>query len=137
MVTVLAAALVVLVLNVAWADEISDLKQKAENGDAEAQFELGMRYEFGDGVEKAPAKAEEWFQKAAEQEWTIAQSVEDTQKLAELGIAIDQYELGLCCMDGLGVERDLAKAKEWFKKAADQGCEDAKKALKKLEEAEK
>ena len=55
-VSVLVVPVVVLLVaallaGVTWAEEISDLKQKAESGDAAAQCELGVRYLTGEGVE--------------------------------------------------------------------------------------
>jgi TPR repeat protein len=32
-----------------------------------------------------------------------------------------QYALGNCYRDGIGTERDLLKAKEWYKRSAEQG----------------
>ena len=39
----------------------------AEQGDADSQFELGVRYANGDGVTQDYAKAAFWFEKAARQ----------------------------------------------------------------------
>ena len=39
----------------------------AERGHAEAQYQLGLLYEYGNGVEKDIARAVEYYQKAAEQ----------------------------------------------------------------------
>lgn len=42
--------------------------ETAEQGCADAQFTLGIMYEFGDdGVEKDVAKAISWYRKAADQ----------------------------------------------------------------------
>ena len=49
----------------AGADALSDLRDKADSGDAAAQCSLGAKYWNGDGVPKDPAKAREWFAKAA------------------------------------------------------------------------
>ena len=43
-----------------------------------------------------------------------------------------QYRLGACYEAGLGVKRDLAKAREFYKAAAGQGHEKAREALKKM-----
>ena len=43
-----------------------------------------------------------------------------------------QYNLGLCYEEGEGVDQDLNKAIMWYSKAAQQGYEDAKKALLRL-----
>ena len=47
--------------------EISDLRRKAEQGDAERQFNLGVLYKKGQGVPQNDATAREWFEKAAAQ----------------------------------------------------------------------
>ena len=43
-----------------------------------------------------------------------------------------QYNLRLCYEEGEGVDKDLNKAITWYSKAAQQGYEDAKKALLRL-----
>ena len=87
----------------------------AEQGYADAQFNLALCYDDGEGVEKDPAKAVEWYTKAAEQ-----------------GYAQAQCNLGVCYANGSGVKKDPAKAVEWFTKAAEQGHANAKKELEKL-----
>ena len=101
------------------SDSVLDIKQlqkAAEQGDAEAQNNLGRCYVKGDGVEKDEKEAVKWFRKAAEQ-----------------GNAVAQCKLGLCYHNGEGVKQDDAKAAEWLRKAADQGFELAKEYLEKLE----
>ena len=44
-----------------------ELKENAEKGDDEAQFQLGWCYYDGRGIEKNYEKAFEWFQKSADQ----------------------------------------------------------------------
>ncbi|WP_444216008.1 tetratricopeptide repeat protein [Dialister hominis] len=39
----------------------------AKQGLASAQYDLGLMYEFGRGVEQSDEKAREWYQKAADQ----------------------------------------------------------------------
>lgn len=46
---------------------MEELIKKAEEGDAEAQFQLGLAYYNGDGINKNYRKAYYWFQKAIEQ----------------------------------------------------------------------
>jgi len=41
--------------------------KKAEQGDAKAQYNLGMMYTKGDGMSKDAAEGVRWFMKAAEQ----------------------------------------------------------------------
>ena len=45
----------------------------AEQGNAEAQFNLGVMYDNGQGVKQDYFKAVEWYQKAAEQGHPLAQ----------------------------------------------------------------
>ena len=73
----LAAALLALGLNQAvWADDASDFRQTlqlAEQGVAEAQYNLGMMYYTGSGVHQDYAEALRWFRQAAEQGHAEAQ----------------------------------------------------------------
>lgn len=66
----LAAALIALGLNQAvWADDVSDFRenlQAAEQGNAAAQFNLGVMYETGRGVRQDLALAQELYGKACQ-----------------------------------------------------------------------
>ena len=44
-----------------------------------------------------------------------------------------QNSLGACYYNGEGVEQNYTEAVKWFRKAAEQGHEDAKKKLKELQ----
>ena len=90
-------------------------RKAAEQGHADAQFNLGCCYDNGSGIPKDPGKAVYWFRKAAKQ-----------------GHAGAQLLLGACYYNGFGVPKDPKQAVEWFRKAADQGFEPAKAALKEL-----
>jgi TPR repeat protein len=68
----------------------------AEEGDAQAQFKLALRYQQGDGVPQDLAMAAQWFVRAAEQYHAGAQD--------QLAIAY-QY--------GLGVSKDLVTGYMW------------------------
>ena len=87
-----------------FAANIDELKKAAEQGDAQAQFILGVCYAFGKGVEKNPTEAVKWYRKAAEQ-----------------GCAPAQFGLGNCYENGNGVEKNLNEAVKWYRKAAEQG----------------
>ena len=50
-----------------------DLQRRAEQGAAAAQVSLGMRYDFGLGVQEDDAKAVTWYSQAAEQGYAAAQ----------------------------------------------------------------
>ena len=48
-------------------ERFAKLQKDAEDGNAQAQFNLGLMYAKGKGVLKDTAKAVEWYQKAAAQ----------------------------------------------------------------------
>ena len=104
----LAAALLMLGLNqTVWADDASDFRQTlqlAEQGVAEAQYNLGVMYDNGQGVRQNYAEALRWYRKAAEQ-----------------GVAEAQYNLGVMYASGRGVRQNFHLSKEWFGKACDGG----------------
>jgi len=58
-----------------WAkkESVVELKDSAEQGFADAQYQLGKIYEYGEGVPQNYNKAAEWYKKAAEQEYSPAQ----------------------------------------------------------------
>ena len=45
----------------------AETKAKAEAGDADAQYNLGLMYVLGEGVEQDFKEAVKWYQKAADQ----------------------------------------------------------------------
>lgn len=117
-----------------------DLQSWADRGDADAQFELGLRMITGEGVKKNLEEGIKLVEKAAKQKHLRAQHVLGTlyedgvgvkkdlakaaewyRSSAELGFALSQHSLAIVYEDGRGVKKDTAKAAEWFKKAADQG----------------
>ena len=79
-------------------------RQSAEQGDAAAQFTLGLIYDLGRGVPQDKAEAARWYRMAAEQ-----------------GDDGGQYHLGRMYYDGDGMPKDDAVAIGWFRKAAAQG----------------
>jgi len=48
--------------------ELDSLRSQAEKGDAKAQFELGLKYEYGLGVIRDKAEAMKWYFKASEKD---------------------------------------------------------------------
>jgi TPR repeat protein len=90
----------------------------AELGDAEAQFNLGVLYDEGAGVDRNLATAADWYRKAAEQGFIDAQT-----------------NLGILYYHGLGVDRDHAAASYWFQLAADQGDAEARDYLQRIQGA--
>lgn len=82
----------------------ASIMQLAQQGDAPAQFNLGLIYYQGQGVPQDYSKAVEWYTKAAGQKYALA-----------------QYNLGVSYRDGHGVLQDYSSAAKWFTKAANQG----------------
>jgi TPR repeat protein len=80
------------------------IRPQANDGDAVAQYNLGLMYATGQGVSQDYVMAAIWLRKAAEQGYAFAQS-----------------NLGTLYRDGRGVPSDPAEAVAWFQKAADQG----------------
>ncbi len=79
-------------------------RQLADQGNARAQFSLGVMYNKGQGVTQDYAEAMRWYREAAEQDYVLA-----------------QYNLGLMYSKGQGVPRDYTEAAGWYRKAAEQG----------------
>ena len=86
---------------VAVPGKFQEYKASAEQGDAEAQFNLGWCYDDGRGVAKDYVEAVKWYRKAAEQCHTEA-----------------QLNLGYCYANGQGVVKDKVEAYAWLSMAA-------------------
>ncbi len=118
----------------------------AKQGDAEAQFNVGMIYANGKGVKADLSEAMRWYEKAAKQENGAAQYnlAQIYYKKAQEGEphayekakywyekAINNHvkeaynNLAALYMNGLGVEVNEKKAFELFAKAADLGDSEA------------
>ena len=63
-----------------------EIQSRAEAGQAQAEFQVGLEYFNGDNVPRDFAQAAGWFRKAADQ-----------------GLRQAQFQLGMLCMRGLGV----------------------------------
>lgn len=64
----LSIILVLIIATPIFADDFQTTLQKAEQGDADAQVNLGLMYFYGDGVAKDYTMAKMWIKKAAENE---------------------------------------------------------------------
>jgi len=93
----------------------ADLRKLADQGDAEAQYQLGILYHGGDVIPQDDAQAVQWFERAAEQGYAPAQST-----------------LGAYYWAGRGVPEDLTKAYFWSQLALAQGDEISKSRLEGL-----
>ena len=74
LVLLLALAVILWLPAVAKADDIADLKKRAEHGDAPAQYELGDAYFNGKGVAQDDKEAAKWYCKSAEQGYVLGQN---------------------------------------------------------------
>jgi TPR repeat protein len=116
---------------------------RAERGDAEAQYRMGMMARFGWGMEKDTAGAVRWLRLAADQNHALAQAElgtmyrlgrgvpEDAREAARLlraaaqaGVGIAQLAIGRMYRDGVGVQRDLVEAYAWFSAAGNNNVMD-------------
>jgi len=77
---------------------------KAQRGDAEAQFSLGLSYANGKGAARDYALAEQWYLKAAGQNHALA-----------------HFNLGIMHANGHGMPCDLEKSLDWIQRAAGLG----------------
>jgi TPR repeat protein/DNA-directed RNA polymerase subunit RPC12/RpoP len=120
----------------------------AEQGNAEAQFNLGVCYAKGEGVDQDSYEAVKWYRMAAEQGDKRAQLNLATMlrtgdgvpmdgkeaakwfgKAAEQGDIQAQNMLGWMYDTGNGVPEDSVEAVKWYRKAAEQGAANAQNSL--------
>jgi len=81
--------------------DANSTRAKAEQGDAEAQFALGLECGYGEGPAQDFVQAAQWYRKAADQNHALA-----------------QYNLAVMYARGQGVPRNDAEAVGWIRKAA-------------------
>jgi TPR repeat protein len=123
--------------------DFNDILKSAEQGDPNAQFELGGMYEIGKEVPRNLQKALKWYEKAAEQGHSEAQytcglmyfygnketgfpknyqqAIKWFVKASEQGNFGASYELGKIYEEGKAVPQDYQQAVKWFIKAAEEG----------------
>ena len=92
-------------------------RRAASHGVAEAEYEIGVRYERNEGVD-AP---------------DMGVATASYLKAAEMGFAPAQYRVGQIFLYGQGVNQNLRETRRWFTAAAAQGHGEAAKYAKKLE----
>ena len=120
----------------------------AEQGNAEAQSNLGVMYGNGQGVGQDDAEAVRWYRLAAEQGHAhaqnnlgfmyrdgrgVGQDYAEAARLyrlaAEQGHVVAQAVLGWMYDNGRGVGRDAAEAVRWYRLGAEQRHADAQNNL--------
>jgi TPR repeat protein len=99
------------------AATVKEWREAAEQGDAEAQYNLGLMYGKGDGVAENDVEAVKWYRKSAKQ-----------------GNAGAQYNLGFMYYSGEGVVQNYVAAHMWWNLAGAQGIELARKNVEILVE---
>lgn len=128
----------------ALAKSVTFLQEKAKEGHASAQFELGRLYRNGDGVPKDIGIANDWERKAAQQDHPealadravrllegqeLAADLKEGMRLLRrsgaLGHARAQRLLGRLHDKGLVVKKDVVEALHWYELAARGGLAQA------------
>ena len=100
----------------------------ANRGMAEAQINLGMMFESGQGVLQNFDEAIKWYQLAASQ--GLIQAQEKLNLLVSKAAAAQvNFGLGVAFENGQGVPQDIMEAIRWYQLAADQGLIKAQEKL--------
>jgi TPR repeat protein len=128
--------------------DVAKVRWQADHGDAEAQYQMGLRYANGQDVRQHYASARGWFELAAAQGHPGAQymlgiaystgrgvpkdyrrALDSFAKAAEQGHVRAQYQLGDAYLNGRGTKKEPAWAALWLGKAAEGGHAEAQFAL--------
>ena len=123
-----------------YATALREWQPLAKQGDAVAQYHLGLLYSNGQGVPKDDAQARQWYEKAAVQGHVDAQvnlgmlldygrggpqdfkmAVRWYLRSANQGNELAQRKLGLLYERGDGVQQDFVQAYMWYKLGAASG----------------
>ncbi|MGB1255323.1 MAG: tetratricopeptide repeat protein [Thiolinea sp.] len=129
---------------------LEGLQSRSDAGDSDAQYQLGMIYQSGRGVQQSLPLAKQLFGRAAQSGNAYAQyalalllrsqgdqaamqkSVQLQEKAALGGHPEAQYGLGMLYANGQYVARDLYKARHWLQQAQQRGNMMAQLALREL-----
>ena len=125
-----------------YATALREWQPLAEQGQAVAQYQLGLLYANGKGVTKDDAKARQWYDKAAVQGHTEAQvnlgvllmyarggqqdykmAVYYLRLASNKGHDLAQRRLGELYERGEGVQQDYVKAYMWYSLGSAHGAE--------------
>jgi cell division septation protein DedD len=127
---------------------IAEWRQPAEQGDADAQFNLGQAYKLGRGVTPDSKIAQSWYLKAAQQGHEQAQAnlglimfqsgerqgaIPWIIKAAQSGEPRAQYVLGTAMFNGDLVARDWPRAYALMTRAAAAGLPQAATSLQQMD----
>ena len=116
------------------------LIKAAEQGNADAQYKLGLSYEHGDRVQQNYVKAAHWYILSSnrgnanaqynlanmyEQGLGVSKNLREAADLyksaAEQGHSNAQLHYGLCLRNGSGIDENPEEAIKWFIKASEKG----------------
>jgi len=92
--------------------DFAELRARAEAGDAIAQYNLAVTYDFGEDVPENNKEAVKWYRLAANQ-----------------GVSEAQFNLALMYDEGEGVPVNDKEAVKWYRLAAKQGVANAQNNL--------
>lgn len=131
--------------------DVPAIREAAERGSAQAQFDLAAALDCGRAVKRDRAAALDWLRRAAAQGHVAAQSAlgwkymtgngvrrDDAEafvwleRAAQSGNTAAQNNLGILYAQGRGVNADPVEAAKWFRLAADKGAVDAQRNLDRL-----
>lgn len=119
-----------------YATALKEWRPLAERGHADAQFYMGVLYEYGRGVKKDIVKAVQWYRKAAGNghdnakfqlglialnRGDFASARKEWRPLVRKGHARALFYMGVMYQYGKGVKEDIVEAVKWYRKAADSG----------------
>ena len=132
-------------------DQFNQLQQSANKGSAESQFELGVLFEYGRGVQQDDVQALQWYEKSAAQGfpaglyrlavlldngWGQAVDKKRAFKLyksaAEKGHTLAQHDVAIMYFTGSGVRKNLVQAYKWLKIAELNGSPLMQKHLRRI-----
>ena len=121
-------------------EKVIAIIKAANEGDPEAQFQMGVCCVAGFGMKKNELEGAQWFEKSARQgfpggkymlgymlihsdaiQHNLPAAAGLLREAAEANNLFAQSALGFVYENGLGVEKDQAKAIEWYDKAARAG----------------
>ena len=89
-----------------YATALIEFRSAADQGNSDAQHNLGVMYLNGEGVTQDYVEAAKWFHRAAEQ-----------------GFGKSQHNLGLIYHNGQGVTQDYVQAHKWYSLAAERSSD--------------
>ena len=129
-------------------EDVDRLRNRSEEGDAVAQYNLAERHRIGFAVERDYTEALALYKRSAQQGYVLAQF--QLAQMYERGVIVEkdpakafgyyrmaaeqghleaQYELGNAYRYGKGVDKDVLEAIEWYRLAAEAGNDSAQVAL--------